>query len=83
MHSRGWIEVPPDRRLGPVGDGADFGRYAGWSLGEVARSDMEYVEWLDRARSAGTTARRSTRSCARAAGASRPMRARRTAFRRR
>ncbi len=25
-----------------------FGRYAGWSLGEVARMDLEYVEWLDR-----------------------------------
>ena len=25
-----------------------FGRYAGWSLGEVARLDLEYVEWLDR-----------------------------------
>jgi hypothetical protein len=25
-----------------------FGRYAGRSLGEVARVDIEYVEWLDR-----------------------------------
>jgi hypothetical protein len=25
-----------------------FGRYAGWSLGEVARIDLEYIEWLDR-----------------------------------
>ena len=25
-----------------------FGRYAGWSLGEIARHDLEYVEWLDR-----------------------------------
>jgi len=25
-----------------------FGRYAGWSLAEVARADLEYVEWLDR-----------------------------------
>jgi curved DNA-binding protein CbpA len=25
-----------------------FGRYVGWSLGEVARTDLEYVEWLDR-----------------------------------
>jgi hypothetical protein len=24
-------------------------RYAGWSLGEVARTDLEYIEWLDRA----------------------------------
>jgi hypothetical protein len=27
----------------------NFGRYAGWSLGEVARHDIEYIEWLDRA----------------------------------
>jgi hypothetical protein len=26
-----------------------FGRYAGWSLGEVGRHDLEYIEWLDRA----------------------------------
>jgi hypothetical protein len=26
----------------------NFGRYAGWSLGEIARVDLEYVEWLDR-----------------------------------
>lgn len=25
-----------------------FGRYAGWSLGEIARHDLEYIEWLDR-----------------------------------
>ena len=25
-----------------------FGRYAGWSLGEIARRDLEYLEWLDR-----------------------------------
>ncbi len=37
---------PPGRPSGTV---LNFGRYAGWSLGEVARSDMEYVEWLDRA----------------------------------
>jgi hypothetical protein len=26
----------------------NFGRYAGWSLGEIARRDLEYIEWLDR-----------------------------------
>ena len=26
----------------------NFGRYAGWSLGEIARSDIDYIEWLDR-----------------------------------
>lgn len=25
-----------------------FGRYAGWSLGQIARQDLEYIEWLDR-----------------------------------
>jgi curved DNA-binding protein CbpA len=38
--------TPPGRPSGTV---LNFGRYAGWSLGEIARSDMEYVEWLDRA----------------------------------
>ena len=33
---------------GPVGSVVTFGRYAGWSLGEIARHDLEYVEWLDR-----------------------------------
>lgn len=32
----------------PSGSILTFGRYAGWSLGEVARRDIEYVEWLDR-----------------------------------
>jgi curved DNA-binding protein CbpA len=26
----------------------NFGRYAGWSLGQIARRDIEYLEWLDR-----------------------------------
>lgn len=37
---------PPGR---PSGSVLNFGRYAGWSLGEVARADVEYIEWLDRA----------------------------------
>ncbi len=36
----------------PPGDSAgsilNFGRYAGWSLGEIGRRDLEYLEWLDR-----------------------------------
>jgi len=32
----------------PSGPVLNFGRYAGWSLGEVARTDIEYLEWLDR-----------------------------------
>ncbi len=32
----------------PSGTVLGFGRYAGWSLGEVARRDVDYIEWLDR-----------------------------------
>ena len=37
---------PPGRPSGTV---LDFGRYAGWSLGEIARHDADYLEWLQRA----------------------------------
>ena len=36
---------PPGRPSGTV---LDFGRYAGWSLGEIARHDLDYLEWLHR-----------------------------------
>lgn len=36
---------PPGR---PSGSVLNFGRYSGWSLGEVGRHDLEYIEWLDR-----------------------------------
>jgi curved DNA-binding protein CbpA len=36
---------PPGNASGSV---MNFGRYAGWSLGEIARRDIDYVEWLDR-----------------------------------
>lgn len=32
----------------PYGSVLNFGRYAGWSLGEIARTELEYLEWLDR-----------------------------------
>jgi curved DNA-binding protein CbpA len=32
----------------PSGSVLNFGRYAGWSLGEIGRSDLVYLEWLDR-----------------------------------
>jgi hypothetical protein len=32
----------------PSGSVLTFGRYAGWSVGEIGRSDIEYIEWLDR-----------------------------------
>jgi curved DNA-binding protein CbpA len=37
---------PPGR---PSGSVLNFGRFSGWSLGEIARHDLEYIEWLDRA----------------------------------
>jgi curved DNA-binding protein CbpA len=49
MHSAdgfGAAGPPPGRPSGTV---LNFGRYAGWSLGEIARMDLEYIEWLDRA----------------------------------
>jgi len=36
---------PPGDASGSV---LTFGRFAGWSLGEIARRDLEYIEWLDR-----------------------------------
>jgi curved DNA-binding protein CbpA len=32
----------------PSGSVLTFGRYAGWSLGEITRADLDYIEWLDR-----------------------------------
>ncbi len=32
----------------PSGSIVTFGRYDGWTLGEIARRDLEYLEWLDR-----------------------------------
>ena len=36
---------PPGK---PSGSVLNFGRYSRWSLGEIARVDIEYLEWLDR-----------------------------------
>ena len=36
---------PPGR---PSGSVLNFGRYSGWSLGEIAGRDLDYIEWLDR-----------------------------------
>lgn len=36
---------PPGNASGSV---LNFGRYSTWSLGEIARTDIEYIEWLDR-----------------------------------
>ena len=43
--------APAGRRMGgptvesPV---VDFGRYAGWRLADLARSDPDYLRWLSR-----------------------------------
>lgn len=51
----------PEWRVGPdghhgqaLGSILDFGRYLGWSLGEVARVNMPYLEWLVRAQGGRT-----------------------------
>ena len=76
--ARPTASAPPARR--PVARRErvlNFGRYAGWSLGEVARHDLEYIEWLDRA-PIGRNYRRGDRRHpaldrpARAAAAARP-----------
>lgn len=36
---------PPGK---PSGSVLSFGRFAGWSLGEIARTEIEYLEWLSR-----------------------------------
>ncbi len=42
---QGAAGAPPGN---PSGSVMNFGRYDGWSLGEIARADIEYLEWLDR-----------------------------------
>jgi curved DNA-binding protein CbpA len=32
----------------PSGSVLNFGRFTGWSLGEIARTEIDYLEWLDR-----------------------------------
>lgn len=38
--------APPPGR--PEGSVVSFGRYAGWSLGEIARHEPDFLEWLER-----------------------------------
>ena len=44
------ITPPPGSHTNGTGDGArlDFGRYAGWSLRDLARHDVDYLRWLER-----------------------------------
>jgi hypothetical protein len=32
----------------PSGSLVTFGRYSGWTIGEIARTNLEFLEWLDR-----------------------------------
>jgi len=41
-------ESPPRSMLKPSGSIMGFGRYAGWSIGELARHDPDYLRWLSR-----------------------------------
>lgn len=45
MRSADSAGPPPGNPSGTV---LTFGRYEGWSLGEISRTDLEYLEWLDR-----------------------------------
>ena len=42
------VAPPPPSVLRPSGSVLDFGRYAGWSIGELARHDPDYLRWLAR-----------------------------------
>ena len=55
---------PPGR---PSGSVLNFGRYSGWSIREIARHDLEYIEWLDRT-PIGRTYRDEVDAILRAAG---------------
>lgn len=43
--SEGGAGPPPGN---PSGSLVTFGRYNGWSVGEIARTNLEFLEWLDR-----------------------------------
>lgn len=40
--------VPPPPRSDAAGTRVSFGRYAGWTLRDLARHDPEYLRWLSR-----------------------------------
>ncbi|HEX6127501.1 MAG TPA: DnaJ domain-containing protein [Candidatus Limnocylindria bacterium] len=40
--------VPPPPRAGNAGTRLAFGRYAGWTLRDLARQDPDYLRWLSR-----------------------------------
>lgn len=40
--------VPPPPRSASAGTRLEFGRYAGWTLRDLARHDPDYLRWLSR-----------------------------------
>jgi curved DNA-binding protein CbpA len=40
--------APPPSMMRASGSILSFGRYAGWSIGELARHDPDYLRWLSR-----------------------------------
>jgi curved DNA-binding protein CbpA len=40
--------VPPPPRSSAAGSRLEFGRYAGWTLRDLARHDPDYLRWLSR-----------------------------------
>jgi curved DNA-binding protein CbpA len=40
--------VPPPPRANAAGTRLEFGRYAGWTLRDLARRDPDYLRWLSR-----------------------------------
>ena len=42
------VAVRQPSMLKPSGSVLDFGRYLGWSIGELARHDPDYLRWLAR-----------------------------------
>ena len=44
-----WCSAPPERRSAHrQGSVVEFGRYSGWTLGQIKRADPEFLEWLMR-----------------------------------
>jgi curved DNA-binding protein CbpA len=48
MHAPDGLGAAGDPPGHPSGSVMTFGRYAGWSLGEIGRVDSAYLEWLER-----------------------------------
>ncbi len=44
-----WARAAPAAPGRPTGSVLNFGRYSGWSVGQIAAVDPEYLEWLFRA----------------------------------